>query len=285
MTASLGTASFSASVVIVAAGRVPAPVTVSPASVITRPGDTFEVELTLDIPARAGGTEVTVSTSDLTLLLAPDIITMPAGTLRTTLTVNALAIGDATLTFTTAAGSVTLTVTIAESLPRGLILSEVLYDVTGTDDGLEWVELLNDTAAPIDLSGYKLGYGGGSYAAATYNLTGTIPAGGCIVVGGTQSTAANFTPVYAQALDFNPDIQNSGTRSDAIGLFAGTVGSTPLDKVIYGTSNDDGFLDPTGAVSAVDVGDANANSSIERTSTGWRIQVAPSPGNCAAAFE
>ena len=285
VTASLGTASFSASVVIVAAGRVPAPVTVSPASVITRPGDTFEVELTLDIPARAGGTEVTVSTSDLALLLAPDIITMPAGTLRTTLTVNALAIGDATLTFTTAAGSVTLTVTIAESLPRGLILSEVLYDVTGTDDGLEWVELLNDTAAPIDLSGYKLGYGGGSYAAATYNLTGTIPAGGCIVVGGTQSTAANFTPVYAQALDFNPDIQNSGTRSDAIGLFAGTVGSTPLDKVIYGTSNDDGFLDPTGAVSAVDVGDANANSSIERTSTGWRIQVAPSPGNCAAAFE
>ena len=285
VTATLDTASYTASIIIVAAGRVPAPIAVTPASVITRPGDTFEVEVVLDIPARTGGTEVTVATSDLTLLLAPDIISMSAGTVRTTLSIEALAIGDATVTFSTSAGSVTLTVTVAESLPRGLILSEVFYDLTGTDTGLEWVELLNDTAAPIDLTGYKLGYGGGSYATATYNLSGSIPAGGCIVVGGTQSTAANFLPVFALAQDFNPDIQNSGTRADAIGLFAGTVGTTPLDKVIYGGSNDDNFRDPSGAVAPVDVEDALPNTSIERTAAGWRTQAAPSPGNCAAAFE
>lgn len=285
VTATLDAVSYSASITIVAAGRVPAPIAVTPATVITRPGDSVDVEVVLDIPARTGGTDVTVTTSDLALVLAPDIISMREGTTRTTVTISALAIGEATVTFATEAGSVVLTVTVAEALPRGLILSEVFYDVTGTDDGLEWVELLNDSSAPIDLSTYKLGYGGGTYATATYALTGTIPAGGCIVVGGTQSTAANFLPVYTQAQDFNPDIQNAGTRADAIGIFNGTVGTTPLDKVIYGGSNDDSFRDPSGAVSAVDVADANANSSIERISTGWRIQAAPSPGNCAASFE
>ncbi len=285
VTATLDAASFTASITIVAAGRVPAPIAVAPATVITRPGDTFDVEVVLDIPARTGGTDVTITTSDLAILLAPDTVSMRAGTTRASLSIEALAIGDATVTFSTSAGSVTLTVTVAESLPRGLILSEVFYDITSTDDGFEWVEILNDTAAAIDLSTYKLGYGGGTYATANYALSGTIPAGGCIVVGGTQSTAANFAPVYTIARDFNPDIQNSGTRADAIGLFNGTIGTTPLDKVIYGGGNDDSFRDPSGAVSAVDVEDALPNSSLERTAAGWRVQVAPSPGNCAASFE
>jgi hypothetical protein len=258
---------------------------VTPAAITLRPGDSRDVEVVLDIPARTGGTDVTVTTSDLTILLAPDSISMRERTVRASLTIEALAIGEATVTFSTSAGEVVLTVTVAESLPRGLILSEVFYDLTGTDDGFEWVEILNDSAAPIDLATYKLGYGGGTYATANYALSGTIPAGGCIVVGGTQSTAANFAPVYTIGRDFNPDIQNSGTRADAIGLFNGTIGTIPLDKVIYGGGNDDRFLDPAGAVSPVDVEDALPNSSIERTSTGWRVQVAPSPGNCAASFE
>ena len=32
----------------------------------------------------------------------------------------------------------------------GLILVEVLYDVPGTDDNLEWVKLYNGSAATVD---------------------------------------------------------------------------------------------------------------------------------------
>ena len=167
-----------------------------------------------------------------------------------------------------------------------LLISEVYYDSPGGDDGNEWIEIYNGTDAEIDLSTFSLGYGGGSYTNGVYQLAGTIPAGGCFVVGGLNSIPENGEPTFDQPEDFNPDMQNSGTRADAVGLFNVpaseiTPETIPIDSVLYGTENQDGFLNSNGEVSAVDVGDAPGGSSIERVAIGqWQIQGAPSPNNC-----
>ncbi len=41
--------------------------------------------------------------------------------------------------------------------PSDLLISEVLYDAPGADEGNEWVEIFNPTGGTINLAGYKLG--------------------------------------------------------------------------------------------------------------------------------
>lgn len=182
-------------------------------------------------------------------------------------------------------------------VPDGLILAEVYYDEPGTDTNLEWVKLFNGTDAAIDLSTYSLGHGGTSYTFGTYQLVGTIGPGECFVAGGPNASANNgFTepPAYDQALDFNPDIQNSGGTADGIALFNVTadaigVDTIPIDAVIYGGSNtiegDDNFLiDETGTAPVPDVGNAPDGDSIVLLSDGtWAFQADPTPTLCAFA--
>ncbi|MEM9554254.1 MAG: lamin tail domain-containing protein [Acidobacteriota bacterium] len=170
-----------------------------------------------------------------------------------------------------------------------LLLSEVFYDASGSDDGLEWVELKNVSGSSIDLSSYCIGNGGSNYTSSKVPLSGTVAAGATFVVGGLVANASNANPVYDQPYNFSPDFQNSGSTADGVALFATACGSVtsssvPEDVVIYGGSNSNSLIDETGAVGAVDVGDAPAGQSIERTTAGgtWQIQAAPTPN--AAAF-
>lgn len=165
-----------------------------------------------------------------------------------------------------------------------LLLSEVLYDVSGSDNGYEWVELYNATASDICLAGLSLGWGGSDYTYGTIDLTGTVAAGATFVVGGTTSASANANPTYDQSSDLSPDVQNGGSTADGVALFtvsAASVGSStvPFDAVIYGTTNSNCLLDPSGSCGAVDVGTAGAGSSIERTTLGggWQVQSSPTP--------
>jgi phosphatidylserine/phosphatidylglycerophosphate/cardiolipin synthase-like enzyme len=170
-----------------------------------------------------------------------------------------------------------------------IIISEVLYDPSGADDSLEWVELYNPTSGTIDLSGYSLGNGGPiSYTYGKHQLSGLLPPFSCWVIGGPTSTVANYHPVFNQVLRFNPNLRNSGSVADGLALFnikaiSITTQSIPLDAVVYGSANTNQLIDETGAVNPPDVGDAPQSQSIERgdiTGT-WRIQAAPSPNNCS----
>jgi hypothetical protein len=198
-----------------------------------------------------------------------------------------LELGETTIEVIGARDSLEFDVTVSESASTGLVLSEVFYDAdTGSagDDGWEWVELYNGTGTPIDLSTLSLGYGGATYDNSSYALSGTVPPGGCFVVGGANSDASNGSPIYDLEQDFSPDIQNSGTRADAIGIFGGDA--TPLDAVVYGGNNEDGFIDIDGTPFAEPTApDVAPGSTIERTSEGWREQTEPSPGICAIAVE
>lgn len=165
------------------------------------------------------------------------------------------------------------------------VLSEVFYDATSGDDGLEWVELYNPTEEAVDLSSFSLGNGGTSYTSSLVQLSGTIPAGATFVVGGPTSSSANFFPSFDQAINFSPDFQNSGSVGDGVALFAipasQVTGSTvPVDAVVYGPNNNSGLIDETGSANGPEVGDAPGGSSIERTDLAgsWQIQSSPNPG-------
>ncbi|MCP3961439.1 MAG: DNRLRE domain-containing protein [bacterium] len=185
-------------------------------------------------------------------------------------------------------GSDQISVTIDAVAPSGgdLLLSEVLYDVGGTDDGLEWVEIYNNDTVAIDLSGFSLGNGGTDYTTSLVQLSGTIQPGAIFVVGGPTSSAANGNPALDLAVNFNPDFQNSGTTGDGVALFnvpaTSVTGSTvPIDAVVYGPNNNNGLIDESGSVGAPEVGDASADSSIERIDVGgnWQIQSTPTPNS------
>jgi endonuclease I len=165
-----------------------------------------------------------------------------------------------------------------------LLLSEVFYDASGGDDGLEWIELFNAGSTTIDLSGYSLGSAGLAYSDNLVQLSGTVAPGATFVVGGPSSSSTNANPTFNQVVNFNPDLQNSGSAADGIALFdlpANQVNSStvPVDAVLYGPNNSNGLIDETGSANAPEVGDAPSGSSLERTDLAgsWQIQSSPTP--------
>lgn len=167
-----------------------------------------------------------------------------------------------------------------------VLLSEVLYDPTGSDGGLEWVELYNPGTTAIDLSDLCIGGGGDVYTDSLLQLSGSIAAGSTFVVGGVTSSSANANPTFNLALDFSPDLQNSGTVADGVALFNQrcariTATTVPIDAVVYGVSNSSNLIDENGTVSSPEVGDAPGGQSIERTTLAgaWQIKTTPTPNS------
>jgi len=173
--------------------------------------------------------------------------------------------------------------------PGAVVLGEVLYDASGSDGGLEWVELVNTTGEAIDLAKrpLALGWGGSDYTYGGLTLdSGVIDPCTPWVVGGPDSTGDNGSPVFDLATDLSPDLQNSGSTADGVALFNRpfayvTAATVPADAVVYGGSNTNCLLDETGACSAPDVGDAGSGQSIERSDLAgsWQIQPLPTPGS------
>jgi hypothetical protein len=172
----------------------------------------------------------------------------------------------------------------------GLVISEVFYDAAGADDGLEWIELYNGFSAPVELCEYRLAWAGLAYEDAQVQLDGTVAPGTYFVVGGPTSSALNGNPVFDLVLNFDPDLQNSGTTADAIALFhlgyePVTSSDIPVDAVIYGEANGNLLIDETGNPGSPDVADAPSGQSIERLDAFlWQVQATPTPGTGSLVF-
>ncbi len=193
-------------------------------------------------------------------------------------------------------GSSSSTTGVADCVP---LLAEVLVDVEGADlDDHQWVKLVNPCDDDIVLDGYTIGYGGTTYEQddmmgnpRNRDLTGgMIPAGGCILVGGPASNAANGNPTeYNLGGDFSPDLRTGqGLAGDGVALFdlpPEEVDETtvPIDAVVYGPNNDFGLIDETGLPVAEPHADAPPLSgSIQRTSLDatWVVADVPTPNDC-----
>lgn len=160
----------------------------------------------------------------------------------------------------------------------GLVISEVMFNPTGADDGREWIELFNDSGSAVDLSGYSLGWGGADYTFGTLVLPSfTLAPGAYYVIGGPVSDAGNGNPSYDLVANFGPDLQNPFIAADGIALFDGSP--NPIHVVIYGLFNLSGLVDETGAPGAVDVAfPGAAGTSLVWNGSTWSGGNAASPG-------
>ncbi len=259
-------------------------------------GRSATLTVTLDGPAPGGGTSVVIASADPSVVVADATLEVPAGATAADVVVNALAPGGPVAVSASTEGSAQSAQVLSIAPVARLVVSEVLYDAQGSDDGFEWVELWNGGHASIDLSGYFLGAAVSSsspaYTAVSPALVGTLQPGDCEVVGGPLADpAANGLPVgfaYLDPVQFNPSLPNGTSvmkSSTAVALFEGdpgdVAGATMVDAVIYGVASR-GLQDETGGTTRVDVGWVGSpGQSLERIGPSlWRVQATPTGGSC-----
>ena len=166
----------------------------------------------------------------------------------------------------------------------GIVVSEVFYNsASGATDGLQWVELANVSNVPLTLTDYSLGAGTADYLSTRLSLASvTIPARGCVVVGGPTSAPENYSPVFALSANLTPDLGLGITQAAGIGLFRTnglSATSRPLDGVVYGGTNTT-LIGPDGQIAPVWPGSAPGGSIKRMTDSVWTKSTAPTPGNC-----
>lgn len=194
---------------------------------------------------------------------------------------------------TTPTATVTPTPT-APPFSGRLLVSEVLYDPTGSEPDAEWIELYNAGSAAVDLSNYKVGdeeTSGGGEGMFAFPAGARLEAGRFLVI-------ANRADTFYATYGFWPDfelVESSATVPNLVKYSAWSTGSLNLanagdelllldaaDKLLDAVSwgNTTWAFDP--AVPGVAAG-----HSIERrpafqdtnSATDWADQVSPAPGD------
>ncbi len=109
-------------------------------------------------------------------------------------------------------------------------MNEILSDPTGTDTGLEWIELFNSSSQPIDLTGWQLNAVSGKY----YTFPSFALAAGSFVLihwraDGQNSASELFT-------DSQTITENMGNKSGFVALFKNSEHNkdTIVDYLEYG---------------------------------------------------
>jgi hypothetical protein len=151
-----------------------------------------------------------------------------------------------------------------------VIITEVMYNTTGTDD--EWIEICNVSGSSQTLNDYTIEVGGTTEF--IFPTSGVVLADGdCITIALGDGGGADFNPDYP----FTPDYTNgagTGTlnnTSDTISLIA-SDGTTTVDEVTY----DDGDS-ADGDGNSLHVVDTSLDNSVTNTNY-WEVLNGGSPG-------
>lgn len=173
----------------------------------------------------------------------------------------------------------------------GLLISEVLFNPTGTEPNAEWIELYNDTGTPLILSGFKVGdeetpgEGEGMYQ---FPPGATAEPGAVIVI---ANRASDFTPGQPdyELTDTDPDVPdlikytvwasgsaNLADSGDEILLL--DYNDTLIDAVSWGNSSF--AFDPPvpTVVEGHSIERVPANEDTD-TAADWQDQPTPDPGS------
>ena len=128
-----------------------------------------------------------------------------------------------------------------------VLISEVLYDPFGQDDA-EFIELVNPTGNPIDLSNYSLG---DAVNPTDFEDVRRFPAGTSLAPGETLVVATAATAFFAEH-NVNPDFEILNTSPSVPDLVDDPAWGDPAALLQLGNGGDEVILrDPTGK--AVDV--------------------------------
>lgn len=90
-------------------------------------------------------------------------------------------------------------------------ITEIMYDVSGTDTGREWIEVTNTGNASIDISGFKLFEANTNHALSLVQGSGTLAAGASAIIADDDTKFKIDWPGYAGALfDSSFSLSNTG---------------------------------------------------------------------------
>ena len=138
-----------------------------------------------------------------------------------------------------------------------IVVNEIMYDLDGSDDGREWVEIFNGGSEQTDLSGWKF------YENDTNHSLNLIQGGSIIQPGGYAVIVDNSDKFLADWLGFSGMIFDSSfslkNTSESLSIRNGELND--IDQVVYNPSLGAG-------------GDGN---SLQKTAGGW-IAAVPTPG-------
>ncbi len=122
-------------------------------------------------------------------------------------------------------------VTQTAHVDAAVLISEVYYDHPGDDEGHEFLELFNDSASAVALSGWSVHWGGRSFDSRELALDGTLPPHGYFLIGGSQLFEDfGITPDLVHDFDF----QNGGSQTDGIRI---ADGRNYTDTLLYDNPN------------------------------------------------
>jgi len=238
----------------------------------------FDIELAA---AESTDVMVTLESSDTAALTVPAEIMVPAGQTHITFNARTLRPGNVEVAATLSGARLVTPVRVS-----GLVISEVFYQAaSGGTNGLQWVELANQTDTAIDLSGYSIGAGSSDFMRTQLSLQQvTIPARGCVVVGGPESAPANYMPSFSLAQPLSPALLTGNDGPAGIALFTTSSMSPtarPIDALVYAnTTMPSALQGPDGQIAPVWQG-ATPGGSLRRVSGSvWAQSSLPTPGTC-----
>jgi hypothetical protein len=242
-------------------------------------GETFSITLTLDRPAPEGGQSITID-MDQNVISAPVQMLATKGTVVVPIQAYALR-PTSRIVMRAHVGQSTKDLVFRIG---GLEIAEVLADPVGIDDQLQWVKLHNTTTVPIDLNNYRFKAGQSNYDLVSMGLSGTIPAGGCAVVGGPIQSAANAEPIFSQAVDFSPDLPRGSFQAAGFAVFDNAPAlngvTTPVDTMLVGAGNPAKLLGPDAEIAAAMCNTPIEGTSALRTGPSTCMQAAMQPRTC-----
>lgn len=208
--------------------------------------NTGGVPLVLDTPATITGTDASHF-----LVAMPASLTLAPGTSATaTVTFVPTTAGpkSATLTITSNGGTATIALTGTGNAPSGggIVISEFrTRGSAGTGANDEFVEIYNNSDAPIDISGYRL-VGSNNTGGGTTTPRATVPAG-VVLPARTHYLFVNTTATtgYSLPVPGNKGYTTGFTDDGGVAIFDAT-GAVPLDALdAVGMSTGSAFKEGT----------------------------------------
>src|SRR3989338_1733500 len=119
---------------------------------------------------------------------------------------------------------------IPASLFANVEITEIMYDVPGSDTGREWIEVRVDTET--DISNWKLFESGVNHKLILAMGSPTFPAGGFVVIAGnTEKFLADFPTFSGTLLDSSFSLSNTGETL----VMRNNTGTT-TDSISYSSS-------------------------------------------------
>ncbi len=231
VTATLGAQTQMATVRVLGAAEAPTSVTLSPAMATVAPSGNVTFTVTLDVPA-ATATTVDLAVTPTTAGTVPATVSVPANQTSATFTyTDTSGTGTSTVTATLGASTSTAEVTVSMGAMH-LVINEVDYDNVGLDTA-EFVELYNPTPSAITLTGKSLLLVNGSNNTVytTVPLTGTLAAGGYLVVGGANVTVPAGVTKISPTPAWTQDAVQNGAPDGVV--LIDTTTNTVIDALSY----------------------------------------------------